>query len=121
MGNQREMPYFQGVRDPVNASEKTLRMCESEQDAIAVSITLSTVSQAEIARRVGVSEQLVSAWKSGERVMTAKHVPLFCSATGSNLLRQYRTLQSLVRAAAGYPRAADRIAAIASYSQGIAA
>lgn len=120
MGTQREMPYFQGV-SARTASDKTLRMCESEQDAIAVSIALSTVSQAEIARRIGVSEQLVSAWKSGERVMTVKHIGPFCSATGTNLLRQYRTLQSLLRAAAGQPRAVDRIAAIASYSQGVAA
>ena len=117
MGNQREMPYLQGLRAPVNATEKTLRMCDSEQDAIAVSIALSTMPQSEIARRVGVSEQLVSAWKSGDRVMTAKHVAPFCTATGSNLVRQYRALQSLVRAASGHPRAADRIAAIASYSQ----
>ena len=121
MGSQREMPYLQGLRAPVNASDKTLRMCDTEQDAIAVSIALSALPQAEIARRIGVSEQLVSAWKSGERVMTAKHVAPFCAATGSNLIRQYRTLQTLVRAASGTPRASARIAAIASYSMGVAA
>jgi hypothetical protein len=121
MGSQYEMAILQGLRAPQNAADKTVRMCDTEQDAIAVSITLSTVSQAEIARRVGVSEQLVSAWKSGERPMRSKHVGPFCSATGSNLLRQYRALQSMMRAASGTPRAADRIASIASYSMGAAA
>ena len=116
MSTQREMPYFQGV-SPRDASDKTLRLCDSEHDAIAVSIALSAVSQAEIARRIGVSEQLVSAWKSGERVLTAKHVGRFCCATGSNLLRQYRALQSALRMTQGRPRECDRIAAIASYSQ----
>lgn len=121
MKTQREMPIFAGFPAPRDASDKTLRMCDSEQDAIAVSIALSALTQAEIGRRVGVSEQTVSAWKLGERVMTSKHVGLFCAATGSNLVRQYRTLQSLVRIAAGQPRAVDRIAAIASYTQQAAA
>lgn len=119
MGSQREMPYFQAV-SARDASDKTLRMCESEQDAIAVSIALGAVSQAEVARRIGVSEQLVSSWKSGERVLTAKHIGPFCSATGSNLLRQYRALQIAIRMTQGRPRECDRIAAIASYSQAAA-
>lgn len=121
MGSQREMPIFQGCAHPRDAAEKTLRLCDTEQDAIAVSIALSALPQAEIARRIGVSEQLVSAWKSGERVLTSKHVGLFCAATGSNLLRQYRQLQSLIRQASGHTRASDRIAAIAAHSLQVAA
>jgi DNA-binding transcriptional regulator YdaS (Cro superfamily) len=121
MGMQREMPIFQGCAHPTDAADKTLRLCDSEQDAIAVSIALSALPQAELARRIGVSEQLVSAWKSGGRVLTSKHVGLFCAATGSNLIRQYRQLQSLIRQAAGTPRASDRIAAIAAHTQAAAA
>jgi transcriptional regulator with XRE-family HTH domain len=113
---QKEMPIFAGCKQPSDAAEKTLRLCDTEHEAIAVSIVLSALPQAEIARRVGVSEQLVSAWKSGERVLTSKHVGLFCAATGTNLLRQYRQLQSLLRQAAGQGRTSDRIAAIASHT-----
>lgn len=103
-------------REPRQANAQTLRMCETEQDAISVSIVLSEVSQAEIARRMGVSAAFVTLLKTGERTLTSKMAAKFCSATGSDLVRQFRTLQSLLRQATGTPRAHDRIAAIASYS-----
>ena len=114
---QREFPIISTLPPPRDASEKTLRLCDTEQDAIAAAIVLACVSQAEIARRMGVSGAFVTMLKTGERTLTARLLPMFCAATGSNLVRQYRTLQSLVRIAAGQPRAVDRIAAIASYTQ----
>lgn len=113
---QREIPILSRQPSPRQASAQTLRMCETEEDAISVSIVLSGVSQAEVARRMGVSPAFVTLLKTGERTLTAKMLPRFCAATGSDLVRQFRTLQSLLRQATGIPRAADRIAAIASYS-----
>lgn len=105
-----------GLPQPRDASDKTLRLCDSEQDAIAVAIRLSGLSQAEVARRMGIAKGFVTMLKKGERDLAGPMVNAFCSATGSNLVRQYRTLQSALRIAQGAPRYADRIAAIASYS-----
>jgi len=118
---QREIPILSCQRSPQQATAQTLRLCETEEDAISVSIVLSGVSQAEIARRMGVSPAFVTLLKNGGRVLTSKMLPRFCAATGSDLVRQYRTLQSLLRQAAGAPRQADRIASIASHSMQAAA
>lgn len=117
---QREIPILSCQRSPQQATAQTLRLCETEEDAISVSIVLSGVSQAEIARRMGVSPAFVTLLKNGGRVLTSKMLPRFCAATGSDLVRQYRTLQSAFRIAQGTPRYSDRIAAIASYTQAAA-
>ena len=114
---QTEFVMLASLPQPRDAAEKTLRLCDSEQDAIAVSITLSGLSQAEVARRMGISRGYLTMLKKGERVLTSRMVALLCAATGSNLVRQYRALQSALRMAQGRVRATDRIAAIASYSQ----
>ena len=101
---------------PRDADDRTLRRCDTEQDAIAVSIALARVSQAEIARRMGIARGYLTMLKKGERVLTSEMAAAFCSATGCNLVRQYRTLQTAYRIAQGRAREADRIAAIASYS-----
>ena len=106
-----------GLPEPRDAAEKTLRLCDSEQDAIAVSISLSGLAQAEIARRMGISKGYLTMLKTGERVLTSRMASALCSATGTNLVRQYRTLQSALRIAQGRAREADRIAAIASYTR----
>lgn len=103
--------------DPRDAAEKTLRMCDSEQDAIAVSIAISGLSQAEIARRIGISKGYLTMLKTGDRVLTSRMACALCSATGTNLVRQYRTLQSAYRIAQGRAREVDRIAAIASFTR----
>jgi hypothetical protein len=118
---QREIPILSRQPSPKQASAQTLRLCDTEEDAISVSIVLSGVSQAEIARRMGVSPAFVTLLKTGERTLTSKMLPKFCAATGSDLVRQFRTLQSLLRQATGAPRASDRIATIASYTQQAAA
>lgn len=106
--------------EPQDAAEKTLRMCDTEQDAIAVAIALSGLTQAEIARRMGVAKSYLTMLKTGERVLTSRMAAALCSATGSNLVRQYRTLQSAYRIAQGRAREVDRIAAIASYTRAVA-
>src|SRR5690606_20800483 len=113
---QREFPILSTLPPPRDADERTLRRCDSEQDAIAVAIALSRVSQAEIARRLGIAKGYLTMLKKGERVQTSERASALCCATGSNVVRQYRTLQSALRIAQGRARESDRIAAIASYS-----
>lgn len=102
--------------NPRDASEKTLRLCESEEDAIAVSIRLARVSQANIARRMGISRSYLTMLKTGDRVMTTALLGRFCVVTGCNLVRQYRELQLALRLARGQTRQADRIDEIASHT-----
>lgn len=113
---QREMPLLAGLPAPRDASEKTLRLCESEQDAIAVAIRLSRCTQAEIARRMGISRGYLTMLKTGERVLTSDMAARFAIATGSRLVRQYRDLHMALRIARGAERHADRIASIALHT-----
>jgi len=117
---QREFALLAGLPEPKDAAEKTVRLCDSEPDAIAVSIAISGLRQAEIARRMGVARSYLTMLKTGERMMPrnaqSNMTGRFCSATGTNLLRQYRELQSALRVARGQVRAVDRIAEIASYT-----
>lgn len=114
---QGEICLLSLVPMPVDASEKTVRLCDTELDAIAVSLVLSHLPQAEIARRMNVSRSYLTMLKTGERRMSAKLLPIFCTATGSNLVRQYRAMHSAIRAAQGRARATDRIESIASFSR----
>lgn len=118
---QREFPMLCSLPAPRDASEKTLRGCDNEQDAVAVAIVLSRVSQAEIARRMGVAKSLLTMLKSGERLFGEslageRLLEAFSAATGSNVVKQYRVMQMAYRAALGRSRAADRIYAIAQHS-----
>ena len=119
---QREFPMLYQLPAPKDAAPKTVFACDTEQDAVAVSIALSRISQAEIARRMGVAKSLVTMLKTGERVFGDSRegerlLLAFCAATGSNVVQQYRALQVAYRAALGAPRQADRILAIARYSE----
>lgn len=114
---QRELPLLAGLPTPRDADEKTVRRCDSEQDAIAVSLALAPCRQAHVARRIGISRSYLTMLKTGERALPAGLVGPFCAATGSNLVRQYRNLQSALRIAQGTVRFSDRIAEIASYSR----
>lgn len=113
---QREMAFISCLPPPKDADDKTVRLCDSEEDAIAVSIVLSRCTQTEVANRMGVSRSFLTMLKRGERVLTRKMTPVFCAATGSNLIRQYRCVQSALRVMNGVQREEDRIAAIASHT-----
>lgn len=113
---QREIPVLSSLPQPRMADEKTVRMCESEEDAVAVGIVLSGLTQAEIAARMGISKVYLTLMKQGQRTMTVKMLSRFCSATGWNVVRQYRDLQMALRVATGTPREVDRIAQIAAHT-----
>jgi DNA-binding transcriptional regulator YdaS (Cro superfamily) len=105
-------PRVEGVRTPRAADERTLRMCFSEQDAIAASVTLSGLTYREIAARMGVSKSLINAMVKGERPLSGRRTQAFCNATGTALIHQYRDMERALREAAGRQRERDRIAAI---------
>ena len=99
------------------ADERTLRMCFTEQDAIAASIALSGLTYREIAARMGKSKSLINAMAKGERGLSRKNTPAFCNATGTLLIVQYREMVKALDVAAGRVRARDRMAAIVAPTQ----
>lgn len=103
---------IEGLPTPKPAPANVLRLCASERDAVLVSIRLSTLTQKEVAARVGVTPQAMSKWvREG---VPGGRVRAFCNATGTQLLAQYHALQHAMRDAAGNPRECDRIARIAA-------
>lgn len=54
--------------------------------------------------------------RNGHRSIPHKLIGPLCAATGSNLIRQYRCVQSALRVMNGVQREEDRIAAIASHT-----
>ena len=101
---------IEAIRSPRNADIRTLRMCDSEQDAVKASITLSRLTLEEIGKRVGVSKQAISKWQTTG--VPHKRTQAFLNATGTNLVRQYRDLERAMREATGLQRERDRIANI---------
>lgn len=114
---QREIPMLSGLPAPRQADEKTIRMCESEGDAISVAIVLSGLHQSEIADRMGISGGYLTLLKQGHRYMKPRRAAQFADATGWDVLRQYRAMQMAMRMAMGTPRESDRITHIASFSK----
>lgn len=110
-------PRIEGVRTPRDADERTLRKCFSERDAVVGSIVLSGLTYREIAARMGVSRSLVNALSKGERQLTDKRTRAFCNATGTNLIRQYRSMEKALAEARGVIRERDRIADMVAPTQ----
>lgn len=108
---------IEAVASPRLADERTLRMCFSEQDAIAASVTLSGLTYREIAARMGKSKSLIDAMVKGERGLTRKNTQAFCNATGTLLVVQYREMRKAMDEAMGRVRARDRMAAIVAPTQ----
>lgn len=113
---QRQIPVLVGLSAPRLADEKTIRLCEAEEDAIAVAIALSGLTQAEIAQRMGVTGAYLTLMKQGHRYMNSRRAAQFADATGWDVLRQYRAMQMAMRMAMGTPRESDRITHIASFT-----
>lgn len=108
---------IEAVAGPRAADERTLRMCFSEQDAIAASIALSGRTYRELAARMGVSKSTINAMAKGERSLTDRRTTAFCNATGTLLVIQYREMERALREATGRVRARDRLAAIVAPTQ----
>lgn len=108
---------LEAVPSPKLADERTLRLCFTEQDAIAASITLSGLTYREIAARMGKSKSLINAMAKGERGLSRKATQAFCNATGTLLVIQYREMERALREAAGRIRERDRLLSIVAPTQ----
>lgn len=103
---------IEAIPSPRNAPFDVLRLCNSERDAVLVSIRMSKLSQREIAARIGVSKQALSKWlREG---VPGSRVRGFCSATGTLLLQQYIAMHRAMREASGHRCENDRIGEIAA-------
>jgi hypothetical protein len=90
-------------------------MCNTERDAVLVSLQLSGCTLETIGARIGVSKQAISKW--GREGVPGRRVRAFCNATGTTLLKQFIDLQRAMRHISGTPREIDRIAEIAKHSE----
>lgn len=106
---------IEGIPTPRNADERTLRLCESEMDAVVASIRLSGLTLEEIGARIGVSKQAVGKWQ--RHGVPTKRVTAFQNATGTRLVTQYDEMQRAIRIAQGIVRERDRMASIVAPTQ----
>ena len=94
-GNENSLRLAFGVhRGPQDAPSKVVRQVESEAQALAISIRAGHHKLEYVASCIGKSVAYVSRMQNGERPIPDKLVSPLCAATGSNLLRQYRDLQT---------------------------
>lgn len=94
-GNQTSLPLAFGVlKAPKDAPGTVLRQIESEAQALAVSIAAGNHKLDYIAACVGKSRAYISRMQTGERPIPRKLIGPLCAATGSNLLRQFVTLEA---------------------------
>ncbi len=107
-GNQNPIRLAFGVhRAPSDAPAKVLRQIDSEAMALAVSIRAGGHKLAYIAAVVGKSVAYISRLQSGKRPIPHKLIEPLCSATQTNLLRQYMTLQRALSGVCEVERLAD--------------
>jgi hypothetical protein len=94
-GTQKTLPLAFGVHHaPKDAPPKVVRQIESEAQALAVSIAAGNHKLAYIAACIGKSRAYVSRMQNGARPIPDRLIAPLCAATGSNLLRQYRALET---------------------------
>lgn len=94
-GKQSSLSLAFGVhRAPTDAPLNVLRQIETPAQALAVSIAAGHHKLEYIAARIGKSRGYVSRMQNGKRDIPDRLVSPLCAATGSNLLRQFLTLQA---------------------------
>lgn len=106
---QAELRLAWGVhRQPTDAPARLVRLCETDAQALAVSIKAGNHKLDTIARRIGKTRSYVSRLQTGSAPIPERLVGPLCAATGSNLLRQVRDLST----ALNEPDAVSRLAAM---------
>jgi hypothetical protein len=94
-GNQSSLPLAFGVHHaPTDAPLKLVRLIDSDAQALAVSIAAGHHKLDYIGACIGKSRAYISRMQKGERPIPEKLVKPLCAATGSNLLAQFRELQT---------------------------
>lgn len=94
---------------PKDAPAKLVRRMDDDAMALAVSMRAAGCKLAYVAACVGRSESYVSLLRSGKRAIPDKLVGPLCAATGSNLLRQFRQLQTALGEVCEVERLADML------------
>lgn len=109
-GNQGALRLAFGVLSaPKDAPARIVRQCESEAQALAVAIAAGGHKLEYIATCIGKSKAYVSRMQRGKRPIPDRLVGPLCAATGSNLLRQVRDLQTALAAPDEVSRLAQQL------------
>jgi hypothetical protein len=112
--NQGELKLAFGVHHaPKDAPMQIVRQCETEGQALAVSIRAGGHKLAYIAKCVNRSVPYISQLQNGRRPIPDRLVGPLCAATGSNLLRQVRDLHRALEAQDEVARLAEMLRAAA--------
>lgn len=94
---------------PKDAPAKVLRQIESEAQALAVAIRAGGHKLEYVAACIGKSKSYVSRMQTGSAPIPDRLVGPLCAATGSNLLRQVRDLQTALAAPDEVSRLAQQL------------
>ncbi len=105
----RELPFLAALPAPKNAPDALVRRVETDEQAIAVSITASGLKQSYIAAALGRSAPWLSRIRHGSLHLTDAQAVRFCAVTGSNLLLQVRALREALAEIRGELDAAETI------------
>lgn len=112
IGQQKDLRLAWGVHNaPKDAPPKVVRQVESEAQALAISMAAGQHKLEYVAACIGKSQGYVSRMRTGERPIPHKLVGPLCSATGSNLLRQYIDLQRALEGPCDVTRLAEMLRA----------
>lgn len=112
IGEQKDLRLIWGVHNaPKDAPAKVVRQVESEAQALAISMAAGQHKLEYVAACIGKSQGYVSRMRTGERPIPHKLVSPLCSATGSNLLRQYIDLQRALEGDCDVTRLAEMLRA----------
>jgi hypothetical protein len=107
-GNQKDLRLAFGVHHaPKDASQQIVRQIESASQALAVMIRAGHHKLEYVAACVGKSKSYISRMQNGVRPIPEKLVGPLCAATGSNLLRQFLSLQAALEGICEVERLAD--------------
>lgn len=108
LGNQKTLPLAFGVHHAAkDASPQIVRQIESAAQALAVMIRAGHHKLDYVAACIGKSKSYVSRMQTGTRPIPERLVGPLCAATGSNLLRQFLTLQSALEGICEVERLVD--------------
>ncbi|MCS4234441.1 hypothetical protein [Stenotrophomonas sp. BIGb0135] len=108
LGNQSSLPLAFGVHHAAkDAPSQIVRQIESAAHALAVMIRAGHHKLDYVAACVGKSRSYISRMQNGVRPIPEKLVGPLCAATGSNLLRQFLSLQAALEGICEVERLAD--------------
>jgi plasmid maintenance system antidote protein VapI len=96
---QRQFNFIGLLKAPSNAPDSIVSRIENAAQAVRVAIVQKGLKLAYYAAEMHVSESYISRIANGQRTVPEWFVEPFCSLSGSNLLRQYLTLQQALHIA----------------------